>query len=215
MFANSTTLAFFPTFVWLRDLAPADYEPLNRDIMKVIDEIREKGIVPDEPTAYQTDYTLHQRPELARLVEIVNIAAKEIFDFLKLEDAEFGMTGCWASISQPGAAHHEHSHPNNYLSGVYYVKTPAGGDTITFADPRPTAHVIAPRAKKRTMHVANEMFINAQPGRLVLFPAWLRHSVPFNKSNEERISVAFNLMFTDFYEQFAKPVWTGRVKPKE
>ena len=31
--------------------------------------------------------------------------------------------------------------------------------------------------------------------RLILFPSYLTHHVPVNKSNQNRISVAFNLMF--------------------
>ena len=39
-------------------------------------------------------------------------------------------------MNAPGAAHGLHSHPNNFLSGVYYVRVPSGGDTINFHDPR-------------------------------------------------------------------------------
>ena len=42
---------------------------------------------------------------------------------------------------------------------------------------------------------------------LLLFPAWLRHSVPANGNDSERISVSFNLMFADYAEQLAKPLW--------
>ena len=31
------------------------------------------------------------------------------------------ITGCWANINPPAAYHPTHNHPNNYLSGVYYV----------------------------------------------------------------------------------------------
>ena len=43
---------------------------------------------------------------------------------------------------------------------------------------------------------------------MVLFPSWLRHNVPANDGQTERISIAFNLMFKDFAETLAAPMWT-------
>ena len=42
----------------------------------------------------------------------------------------FEITGCWATVLAKGAVHKVHSHPNNFLSGVYYVRTRPGADTI-------------------------------------------------------------------------------------
>jgi len=42
-----------------------------------------------------------------------------------------------------------------------------------------------------------------------MFPAYLSHSVPANRTNEERISIAFNAMFTDVAETMAAPLWKG------
>jgi hypothetical protein len=40
-----------------------------------------------------------------------------------------------------------------------------------------------------------------------MFPAYLPHSVDEVTSDEERISVSFNLMFPAFTENLAKPLW--------
>jgi hypothetical protein len=34
------------------------------------------------------------------------------------------ITGCWANVNPPGSYHPTHNHPNNFLSGVYYVDIP-------------------------------------------------------------------------------------------
>jgi uncharacterized protein (TIGR02466 family) len=60
------------------------------------------------------------------------------------------ITGCWANLHSPGAAHRAHSHPNNYLSAVYYVRTWPGADTINFHDPRSQAGVIRPPVTELT-----------------------------------------------------------------
>ena len=52
------------------------------------------------------------------------------------------MTGLWANMNAPGAIHKMYNHPNNLLSGVYYLQTGKGADTINFHDPRPQRDVI-------------------------------------------------------------------------
>ena len=44
-------------------------------------------------------------------------------------------------------------------------------------------------------------------GSLLIFPAYLQHSVDPNMNGEERISVSFNLMFSMFAENLSKPLW--------
>ena len=44
-------------------------------------------------------------------------------------------------------------------------------------------------------------------GTLLAFPAYLQHSVDANASAEERISISFNIMFSDFTENLSKPLW--------
>ncbi len=47
-------------------------------------------------------------------------------------------------MSTTGAGHGMHSHPNNFRSGVYYVQTHEGADSINFHDPRPQTGIIRP-----------------------------------------------------------------------
>jgi ectoine hydroxylase-related dioxygenase (phytanoyl-CoA dioxygenase family) len=44
-------------------------------------------------------------------------------------------------------------------------------------------------------------------GSLILFPAWLPHSVDANRSDRERISISFNLMFATYAEALSPPLW--------
>jgi uncharacterized protein (TIGR02466 family) len=138
-------------------------------------------------------------------------AAGEFLDVMALEDGPLEITGCWGNISPVGAAHHEHSHPNNLFSGVYYVQTAPGANTITFIDPRAQAHVIAPRVKKMSSINASTIQLEAKAGRFFLFPGWLRHSVDVNASKEDRISVSFNVMLSQFTERQSKPRWKGHL----
>ena len=115
------------------------------------------------------------------------------------------ITGCWANVNPPGSYHPTHAHPNNFLSGVYYVDIPAKGTELVFQDPRPIS--IMPWSGKPTPVTANASIAQPQPGRMVMFPSWLRHHVPSNEGTTERISISFNLMFTNYAETLAAPRW--------
>ena len=64
-----------------------------------------------------------------------------------------------------------------------------------------------PWSGKLTNVTGNASVAQPRPGRMVMFPSWLRHHVPSNESTTERISIAFNLMFTNYAETLAMPRW--------
>ncbi len=134
-----------------------------------------------------------------------------MLDFVAVSHDGFAITGCWANIAAPGAPHKIHTHPNNYLSGVYYLKVPAGGESITFLDLRPQTMVISPRAEHDNPANAGKMTVTIDEGLLLIFPSWLAHSVDANDSDEIRISISFNAMFTSFAEKMSEPRWSGRL----
>lgn len=117
------------------------------------------------------------------------------------------VTACWATVLARGAAHKLHSHPNNFLSGVYYVCNRPGADGINFHDPRRQTGVIRPPVVELTAENADQVVLEVHDGMLLMFPSYLEHSVDANASDEERGSVSFNVMFSSFTERLSKPLW--------
>ena len=206
-------LSFFPTLVWVFDLQAADARRVNADILGWLDEIASPRPEPGNDLSLQTDHDFHTGPAFEQLRGFVATATRSVLDFLQLDVDGETITGCWLNSSPGGTRHADHTHPNNYLSGVYYVQTPPGAGNIAFYDPRPQAHVIAPPMKRPTPNTGSVMTVPVQAGRLVLFHSWLRHSVETNKGQGERVSLAFNVMFSDFAERFARPMWKPKIKP--
>ena len=60
--------------------------------------------------------------------------------------------------------------------------------------------------------LALSVTFDVKPGRMVVFPAWLTHSVPVNASGHDRISFAFNLMFREYVRLASPALWRGTVK---
>jgi uncharacterized protein (TIGR02466 family) len=196
---SSTVHTLFPSLVWEARLAPDVYEPLNGAILRKLE------LLEDAP---QTRVTLHRHEELAPLIALVEKLALGVRDFLHIGDCgALKVTGCWANLNAPGVAHVMHSHPNNFLSGVYYVRVPAGADTINFHDPRPQTGVMRAPVTELSAQNTDLVVVRVSPGTLLLFPAWLPHSVDANASAERRVSVSFNLMFATPAEALARPLW--------
>ena len=55
--------------------------------------------------------------------------------------------------------------------------------------------------------------VKVQNGTLLVFPSYLQHSVDANMSDEERISISFNIMFSSFTENLSKPLWQPAAVP--
>jgi hypothetical protein len=51
--------------------------------------------------------------------------------------------------------------------------------------------------------------VRVKEGTLLVFPAYLRHSVDANAGDQERISISFNIMFSAFTENLTKPLWSA------
>jgi len=199
----------FPTPVWVVDLKPDAAKVLNAHLVAEIERLISPRPKVPPGSNWQTDPILHTLPAFGEFIAFVETAARGVLNFLKLDHMQMVITGCWANINPPGAYHPMHHHPNNYLSGVYYAQAGSNASVILFQDPRPQASIISPPHRELTPLTVNASAVEARPGRLMIFPAWLKHTVPTNATGEDRISISFNLMFPQFTEQYAQPLWKG------
>ncbi len=207
--AETRVLPLFPTYVWYATLADTVFAGLNQRIEQRLDAMRSPS--DDSRQLLQTHQQLHRDEALAGLLPFIDGAARGALDFLKIRYQRFTITGCWANRSKMGLGHKAHCHPNNFLSGVYYVSAPKGGDSITFHDPRPQPNVFMPPTVELTNDNAGKVTIGVKTGTLVVFPSWLIHSVEPSQASSTRTSIAFNIMFESFAEQMSPPMWSGNL----
>jgi hypothetical protein len=80
-----------------------------------------------------------------------------------------------------------------------------GADTIAFHDPRPQVGIIRPPVSALTADNTDEVVVTATEGALLIFPAFLRHSVDAHKGAGLRISLSFNLMSEAYAETMGRP----------
>jgi uncharacterized protein (TIGR02466 family) len=206
---DARAMRLFPTVVWRAEIRPDACRRINEAIVAKLAALRRGTAAPAAGRGWQSGHDLHELHEFRELTEIIDVTVKDVLDYLRIGEVAFEMSGCWANMNAPGAAHGLHSHPNNFLSGVYYVRVPNGGDTINFHDPRSQTGILRPPVVELTADNTDQVVMRVGEGTVLLFPAWLPHSVDANRGDRDRISVSFNIMLSDYTVQLSAPLWQG------
>jgi len=101
----------------------------------------------------------------------------------------------WVNINGNGAWNDVHCHQDNgvFLSGCYYLKCPENSGGIRFYDPRNTSG-----SYEKYYGKGSFVRFNPYEGLILFFPPYLKHLVEPNQSNENRVSIAFNICNAKF-----------------
>jgi uncharacterized protein (TIGR02466 family) len=130
--------------------------------------------------------------------DLVKILDHHVAEFVK--DLEFDLDGralvledLWINILPEGGMHSSHIHPHSVISGTTYVAMPEGASALKLEDPRLSRMMAAPtRAKTARTELQPFIYVKPNVGDVMLWESWLRHEVPMNMAEDERISVSFN-----------------------
>jgi len=117
-----------------------------------------------------------------------------IFGGRLTEDAhgkfEIVLRNSWMNIQSKGTSHEWHCHPGYTIAGVYYMRVNADQGGIQFQNPNiMMQNCWFPESSRSSQSIE----LIPDDGDIVLFPAWLMHNTMKNTTDEDRISVAFNI----------------------
>tara|TARA_R100000655_G_scaffold98488_1_gene141890 strand:+ start:2776 stop:3357 length:582 start_codon:yes stop_codon:yes gene_type:complete len=187
---------FFPTIVYGKDVQ-LDNNKLVQDIINWSNQ--DKGVKKTNHNGWHSTTDMGNKPEYQLLLTELLRMQKEIYDNEHL-DRHARLGNMWANINPPGSMNMPHIHPNALFSGVYYVKSQLNCGRLKIMDPRPGSQLYMPARKSGNSGRDMWKDANIEPvtGRIIMFPAWLWHSVEENKSNDIRISVSFNFIQDGF-----------------
>lgn len=110
----------------------------------------------------------------------------------QLKSKNFKIMNSWINIAEKGVKHDYHSHPGYTIAGVYYYRVSDEQGGLCFNNPNLMIYN-AEFPEGRTSPQSVEII--PKDGDIILFPAWLQHSTMENTTDEERISIAFNINF--------------------
>jgi len=201
-----TRETYFPTLFFNRDLA--DASEVNAELLDLIRAERardEKGIQRSNFRAlggWHSQNNLHKNPDYKRITERVMDHARHVASEMNYNKSKhLGIDSMWSIINGPGSFNRAHIHPGSVWSGVYYVAAPENCGDIEFTDPR-TENLIKQASfvpnETRPREAWTKVRFTPRPGKMILFPSWLYHSVDPNLTeaegdDAERVIISFNL----------------------
>jgi len=149
---------------------------------------------------WQSSRSVAGEPPVCELFQSIFRVAADVAGFLRwdVRGRRPVCEVCWANVHPPGSYHTRHIHPATVqLSGVYYVQAPAGCGDIVFHD---LARFLglwaaAPATAEPTLYNRPSFAVAPQAGLGVLFPAYVMHEVETNRSDGDRVGIAFNVNF--------------------
>ena len=127
---------------------------------------------------------------------IVDVTLKHLGDILS-SGIEMRFRGIWININGKNAYNKLHDHATSDLAGVLWIKSPKNSGRLELHSPTHFAgySIVESYTKdfnKRYFHHHTCTF-EPQEGQMLIFPSYLYHGVEENESDEDRISVSFNL----------------------
>ena len=126
-----------------------------------------------------------------------NFLTNCLSEFPPIEKSIKLFVSAWININPPEAFNLKHNHPTSDLSGVLWIKSQKDCGNIVFDSPRSFATHQEIESYTEDFKCNNNYFhsyqFNPVEGRILVFPSHLEHHVEFNKSQEDRISVSFNI----------------------
>ena len=185
---------WFGVPVWSRSII--DHTTLNARLLDAVARLQSEtpSIHRSNVGGWHSAANLHRHADftpLRRIVERTSLGCAHHLGF-DFDKADLVFQGMWANNNGPGDYNRSHIHPNAFLSGTYYVKAPPESGNIEFYDPVRERAMYAFPTKPEAM-ARKKLEYRCRDGLLLIFPSWLSHSVQANRSNDTRISIAFNI----------------------
>ena len=131
------------------------------------------------------------------IINNINLYFEEIYK--PKNKVKLYLTQSWCNYTKKNQYHHKHSHPNSFISGVYYIDVNEQEDKITFFND--IYKQLKIEASEYNLYNSTSWFFNLKNNSLVLFPSSLEHMVESVTSKTERVSLSFNTFLKGYLGQ--------------
>ena len=183
----------FPTLISSFDLKGHECEQTVIDMIETYEKTGDHALVHEGQSSYITgDEMFLNDKRLVSLWKTIQSCCDEYseetgIDYTLISTSWFNRLEKYGSVDP-------HRHERSVISGAYYPKCENGSAPLMFESPLQHYAMNINFIKQTRFSTYSEVFVPAD-GLLILFPSWLRHSVPPNQSNK-RYTVSFNTVRT-------------------
>ncbi len=109
------------------------------------------------------------------------------------------LSNLWFNVNRKHNFNYPHTHGDSQISGIYYLSAPENSGNLMFNNPDymiKNLPFFSGPFKNHDSFNSVQFRVTPKENLLVLFPSHIEHYVEPNKSDEPRISIAFNINIT-------------------
>lgn len=182
---------WFPQPIWFKD-----YEVDFSEAIAYIEEFKKTnpGRQISNIGGWQSgDVDIKAIKELAEPFNVIISGVKHVAQNLQQDGfSKFLLSNAWINVNKGTDFNKEHVHPLSTFSGCLYLKASSAAGDIMFS--RPDNMQLYPGTDNKTGMFYPTVTYKPVTGKLLIFPSWLSHMALPSEDDEERISIAFNLI---------------------
>lgn len=197
------TLNLFSTPVYKNKLIDKDFDKVQQEIflsLKKVKFISTNKLHPKsfDPLNTKVSENIQESNYLYKYgcINLIQSISENVVNYLKSiglkGEVKFEITNSWMTCIDNNHHIQTHHHEGAGISGIYYYKTNGKDGNLYLSTP--IKYMQISNIFKRCD--PNQSFeIIPENGMIILFPSWIDHGVRSNTTDDERISVAFNINF--------------------
>ena len=192
LYGHPKVLSLFPTPIYKSPIS--NFSEVQKEIDDCIEDVDFRLVGEWGTTHYLSDpyfkTSIVDEKNLDNLRSGIDIALSEYCGELRYGYAEYDIITSWMTLFKKNNYAHIHSHGEADLAGVYYYKTGTSDVDSSF-------FFCTPAVGSEASIFWGEQRISMRPeeGTILLFPGWLRHGVTTNETDDDRVSISFNIVF--------------------
>jgi uncharacterized protein (TIGR02466 family) len=182
---------WFAVPIYFSKLEGDAFDQVQAEIGKAIESVPELNNPWDDTVQTNFSYKKHNN-FLEKTPFFAGVVAEEVMNYLREVTLRFELKGLdikesWINLYPKYAYQNYHLHSFSDISGSYYFATNEEDGDLKFKAPSS-----ASRYSKFPVD-PSEVVYKPEVGKLILFPSYLEHAVLMNKTDHQRVSVAFNI----------------------
>lgn len=180
-------LNVFPTELFIFKNSNIDNQSLIEKLEK-LDNVQVK-----RSTTLSMLVDLRHHNDFKELFDWFNECLEEVRISQEYDCDKFEISNSWFNVALAGYEMYQncHRHSMSFFSAVYYL---TDGSPTMFEDP--VIHRSQAEIEVLRRNFDPCISLNAEPGKLVIFPSWLYHSSKIHFGNKNRYVISFNSLPT-------------------
>jgi uncharacterized protein (TIGR02466 family) len=182
-----------PIWVFHINSAQIDFNKIIKEVYKI--QKKDKGRIVSNYGGWQSNVLdLKADTEINKLLKEIERQTQVCFDELDIKSFYTKkIANAWININKKSDSNAPHLHPNSILSGCVYIQSDDKAGNIKIHRNAMEAYYYNTYINSDNQYSYEHIYYKPIEHTAIVFPSYLMHSVEPSNSEQDRISIAYNL----------------------